>query len=94
MEVKTIKRKWAQAYWLFVAGVFLSLLVGILLPKGDKRFCVVPLVLCTAGIVVCILKLRCPYCGKGVPQHPNVSSSLEPEYCSGCGKPFVYDDEV
>lgn len=34
-----------------------------------------PLGLCTAGMIVCILKLRCPYCGKGAPRASALSAS-------------------
>nr|WP_325205417.1 hypothetical protein [uncultured Oscillibacter sp.] len=34
-----------------------------------------PLGLCTAGMIVCILKLRCPCCGKGAPRAPALSAS-------------------
>ena len=50
---------------------------------------------CAAGMIVSIVKLRCPYCGKGAPRAPAFSpSSGKVQYCSGCGRPFVYDDEV
>lgn len=95
MEVKTLKRKWAQSYWIFVGGFFLSWFFGVTLPEGAKPLCLVTLAVSVAGIIFSVLKLRCPYCGKGVPRAPAFSpSSGKVQCCSGCGRPFVYDDEI
>lgn len=95
MEVKTLKRKWARTYWVFLWGFFLSWFFGVILPNGAKPLCVVTLTVSAAGIIFSILKLRCPYCGKDAPRAPAFSpSSGKVRYCSGCGRPFVYDDEV
>lgn len=95
MEVKTLKRKWARSYWLFLWGILLSWFLGMALPEGVKPLGLAALVLCAAGMIVSILKLRCPYCGKGAPRAPAFSPSAgKVQYCSGCGRPFVYDDEL
>ena len=95
MKVKTVKRKWARAYWLFLWGALLSGFLTVILPERVKPLCLLSLVLCGVGMVVSEEKLRCPYCGKGRPRPPAFSpSSGRVSYCSGCGRPFVYDDEV
>lgn len=95
MEIKTLKRKWARAYWIFLWGILLLGFLGATLPGGVKLLAFAALMLCGAGMILSILKLRCPYCGKGAPRAPAFSpGSGKTQYCSGCGKPFVYDDEI
>jgi len=95
MKIKTLKRKWARGYWLFLWGILLSWLLGVLLPDGVRPLGLAVLAACAAGMIISILKLRCPYCGKGAPRAPAFStSSGKVQCCSGCGRPFVYDDEV
>ena len=95
MKVRTLKRKWARAYWLFLWGILLSGFLGMVLPQEVKPLGLAFLVLCGAGMIISILKLRCPYCGKDAPRAPAFSaSSGKTRHCSGCGRPFVYDDEV
>ncbi len=95
MKVKTLKRKWARAYWLFLWGILLSGFLGAALPEGARPLGLAALVLCAAGMIFGIWKLRCPYCGKSAPRAPAFSpSSGKTQYCSSCGRPFVYDDEA
>ena len=95
MKIKTLKRKWARGYWLFLWGILLSWLLGVLLPDGVRPLGLAVLAACAAGMIISILKLRCPYCGKGAPRAPAFSpSSGKVQCCAGCGRPFVYDDEV
>ena len=95
MKVKTVKRKWARAYWLFPWGILLFWVLGVVLPEGAKPLGLAMLAACGVGMILSILKLRCPYCGKGVPRPPAFSpSSGKVSYCSGCGRPFVYNDEA
>ena len=95
MKIKTLKRKWARGYWLFLWGILLSWLLGVLLPDGVRPLGLAVLAACAAGMIISILKLRCPYCGKGAPRAPAFSpSSGKVQCCSGCGSHFVDDDEV
>lgn len=92
MKIKTVGRKWARAWWIFLWGMLLSWFLGM--PDGAKPLCLVVLLACGAGLIVSVLKLRCPYCGKGSPRGPAFWPSGKTQYCSSCGKPFVYDDEL
>ena len=95
MQVKTVKRKWARAYWIFLWGIILFGFLGTTLPDGIRPLGLAALALSGAGMILSILKLRCPYCGKGSPRAPSFSAgSGKTQCCSGCGKPFVYDDEI
>ena len=88
MKAKPLKRKWARGCWLFLWGILLPWFLGMILPKGAKLLGLAALVLCTAGMIVCILKLRCSCCGKGAPRAPALSPSPgKVQYCSGCGGP-------
>lgn len=94
MEVKTLKRKWARVWWQFMAGVLLFGILGCGVSGGGSRLlCMALLAACGVGMIVCTLKLSCPYCGKGCPRPPRYAPSGRTQYCSQCGKPFVYDDE-
>ena len=95
MKIKTLKRKWARGYWLFLWGILLSWLLGVLLPDGVRPLGLAVLAACAAGMITGILKLRCSCCGKDAPRAPAFSpASGKVRCCSGCGRPFVYDDGV
>ncbi|MEY8386982.1 hypothetical protein AALC17_06715 [Oscillospiraceae bacterium 38-13] len=87
-----MKRKWTWGCWLFLRGIFLS---SGPLPDGVGLLELAVPGACAAGMITGILKLRCSCCGKDAPRAPAFSpASGKVRCCSGCGRPFVYDDGV
>lgn len=100
--MKTLKRKHARWMTVLLVAALLfaalpcvmydlmgadSLLWGFL-GAGGAAVCI------AAMLVVRMVCLRCPHCGKGVARPYWNSGADHRQFCAKCGRPFVFDDEL
>ena len=89
MEQKRLKRFWARICWMLrLSGVGITMFGALL---RSMPVLLVGCFLMGACLVVLIVFLHCPNCGKDLAR-PQWNPG-EPFYCTRCGKPFLFDDD-
>ena len=101
MVMKTLKRKWARAVTILmvisIAFAALPVLMYDVLDTGSPVWGILGVTGATVGLIArlvvrCVF-LKCPCCGKGLARPYWRASESHQQFCTKCGKPFVFDDD-
>lgn len=96
-----LKRKWARAVTILmvisIAFAVLPVLMYDVLDADSLVWGILGVIGATVGLialfVVRVVFFRCPYCGKGLARPYWKAGEGHEQFCSKCGRPFIYDDE-
>ena len=94
-----LKRKYARLIIVLLAvNLLLVLLVPLLVRWYASAFLVIAdaCVIVTLSMLTPYLRLRlllCPHCGRGVARPYWRANESHQQFCTKCGKPFVFDDD-
>ena len=91
-----LKRKYARLTLILLGVCLVSIFltyVGRWEVAFSGTFLVLTFLSLIAMVFVRMRYLKCPHCGKGLAV-PHWGAWAEKQYCSRCGQPFVFDDEL